>query len=93
MIGLLCQLRAVAYIMEKNSVSNRIRRYVDVISAKLHPLNQSGMARPINDRQSSLSKQMGKTADQSQFKEKVQNTIDNMKQLKNDTITVRIALK
>ena len=29
----------VAYRMEKNSVSNRIRRYVDVISAKLHDLS------------------------------------------------------
>ena len=40
MIGLLYQLCAVAYIMEKNSVSNRIKRYVDVISAKLHDLNR-----------------------------------------------------
>ena len=40
MIGLLYQLRPVAQIMEKNSVSNRIRRYVDVIGAKLHDLNR-----------------------------------------------------
>ena len=31
----------LAKIMEKNSVSNRIRRYVDVIGAKLHDLNRS----------------------------------------------------
>ena len=40
-------MRAVAYIMEKNSVSNRIRLYVDVISAKLHALNQGGMAKQL----------------------------------------------
>ena len=40
MIGLLYQLRAVAQIMEKNSVSNRIRRYVYIISARLHDLNR-----------------------------------------------------
>ena len=33
-------MRAVAQIMEKNSVSNRIRRYVDVIGAKLHDLKR-----------------------------------------------------
>lgn len=30
----------VAYIMDKTSVSQRIRRYVDVISAKLHDLKR-----------------------------------------------------
>ena len=40
-VGLLYQLCDVAYRMEKNSVSNRIRRYVDVISTRLHDLNRS----------------------------------------------------
>ena len=39
MIGLLYQLCAVAYRMKKNSVSNRIRRYVDVIITRLHDLS------------------------------------------------------
>ena len=39
MIGLLYQLCVVAYIMEKTSVSQRIRRYVYVISTRLHDLN------------------------------------------------------
>lgn len=40
MIGLLYQLCVVAYIMEKTSVSQRIRRYVDVISTRLHDLKR-----------------------------------------------------
>ena len=39
MIGLLCQFCAIAYRMKKHSVSNRIRRCVDVISAELHGLS------------------------------------------------------
>ena len=33
-------MRAVAQIIERNFVSNRIRRYVDVIGAKLHDLKR-----------------------------------------------------
>ena len=40
MIGLLYQRCTITYIMEKNSVSNRIRRYVSVISVRLHDLKE-----------------------------------------------------
>ena len=82
MIGLLYQRCAVTYIMEKNSVSNRIRRYVDVISAKLHPLNQGGMARQLMTGNHRYLSRRAKPLINRSLKERVQNTIDNMKHLK-----------